>query len=153
MNERVRVTNPAATLVLLCAAATLAGCGGSDRLAKDELVTQADAICAKYEKELDRLVEPQNLGEFADFTAEAVSITRAGNQELSDLEPPEELENDYDRWLELNDEVVDRAEEMGEAARDGDAEAVQAKAREIAQSERRADEVGTRIGLEECAND
>ena len=51
-------------VIAVCAAVLVgAGCGGGDRLSKAEFQQRANAICAKYQKRIDALGQPQSIDE------------------------------------------------------------------------------------------
>jgi hypothetical protein len=141
-------------LIAVCGAAALAAaCGGDDRLSREELVAQADAICAKHEERLDALEEPESIEDVEAFAAEARPIFEEGVEELKDLEPPEDVQEDYDRWIELSEENVAAIGNLEQAAADGDAGRVQEIVSESQAKEQEADRLAQGIGLRECAND
>jgi transcriptional regulator with AAA-type ATPase domain len=130
------------------------GCGGGDdRLSRDEYVKQADAICAKYQKRLDALPEPENVQELKELVDEGLPIAREGYQELKALEPPEELEADVSEWFERNDRNLELIEELGQAAEEGDEQRIQSLASEAEKNEEEADRIATGIGLDVCAEE
>lgn len=133
------------------------GCGGRERLSKPEYTRQADAICAKYdeqlepvERELGRADSPEDAARAID---RAIPIVKEGVAKLRRLEPPEELEDDVDRWLELNEESARSLEELRDAAREGETQRVAEIATRGEETERRSDELARQIGLVECAAD
>jgi hypothetical protein len=139
-------------LLLGALALGAAGCGGDggDRLSKGEFIRQADAVCTKYEARLDALGQPTNVTELRAFADKALPIAKDGREELGKLEPPAELEDTYDAWLDQGDEAIDIVERLREAAADGD----QAEIQEIGQDAQRADAEANRlaaqIGFEQC---
>jgi hypothetical protein len=142
-----------ALLIGLIAAATLAqaSCGGDDGLSRDELVSEADAVCARYEQELDELAEPRNVEDVERLAEEAKPIIEDGLDELRELEPPEELADEYDEWISQNEESVDVLDELREAASEGDVQRIQDVLQEAQQAEREADELARELGLQDCA--
>ena len=144
-------------LVPLLSAIVLAGCGGGDRLSKAEYTEQADAICARYDKELETIEQDlagaQSPQDAAAAIDRGIPIVRKGVAELRELEPPEELDDEVDRWLELNDENVKNLEELRDAAKGGDTQRAQEVAEKSRETERKSDEVAARIGLDECASE
>ena len=59
-------------LVLLAAGC---GGGGSDtRLSREEFESQANAICAKYQKQLDAIGTPSSVEEIPDLVEQALAI-------------------------------------------------------------------------------
>lgn len=142
-------------LAVLCGAAALAaGCGGGGgSLSREELATQADAICAKSEEELDQLAEPQSIEDVEQLAEEAKPIVQDGVDKLDELQPPEDLEDEYDRWIELNRENIDVIDELRDAAAEGDQERVQQAVQGASEKEEEADRLAGEIGLDQCAND
>jgi hypothetical protein len=144
----------ACTVGIVCGVVALAGCGGGgDRLTKEELASRADAICGKYEAKLDALAEPQSIEEVASLAEKAKPIVADGVDELEQLEPPEELEDDYDRWIELNRDSLEAIDDLKQAAADGDEARVQQVVQDANAQEKEADALARQIGLDECAMD
>jgi len=142
---------------LLAGAAMLAaGCGGGgggDRLSREELITQADAICAKYEEQLNALETPQSLEDIERLAEEGKPIVENGVNELKALEPPADLEEQWDELMEQNDANVALIDELSEAAASGDQARVQEVAAEAQRQDEETDRLAREIGLEECSND
>jgi hypothetical protein len=146
---------PVIATVLACLVA--AGCGGEDRLSREEYIQRADATCKKYEERLKSLEEelqqtdsPQEAAKVID---RALPIIREGVGELRDLKPPEDLEGKTDEWLDLNDENTKTLEELREAAEEGDEQKIAELARDADENEKRGDAIAREIGLEACAEE
>ncbi len=92
----------------------LAGCQFGGDSGKAEFIRQADGICARYERQISLIPQPQTfLRDFAVFMRRAVPIARRQNQELRRLKAPEDDDADFQRMLKLLDEQLD----IWEAAR------------------------------------
>jgi hypothetical protein len=143
------------SLAILAGTAALAvGCGGGgDRLSREELVSQADAICTRYDEQLEGLREPESIADVERFAAEARAIIRRGVDELRELEPPEDLEEDYDRWVATNEDALDLIDELEQAAAERDAQRVQELIADAERQDDEADKIARRIGLDDCADD
>lgn len=124
-----------------------------ERLSKEEYVRRADAICAEYDRRLSNLRDPESVEGVAEIAEEAIPIAREGVRELRALRPPPEIEPTVQRWLERNDDNVDRLEDLRDAAREGDATEVQRIASAAVENERRADALARRVGLRACARE
>ena len=140
-------------LVGLLALAAVAGCGGGDggdRLSRAEFVSRADTICRQYEAKLDALGQPTNVEELRSFADKALPIAKDGREALGELNPPEDLEDTYDAWLDQGDEAIEIVERLRDAADDGD----QAEIQRIAQKAERVDAESNRLaeqlGFEQC---
>jgi hypothetical protein len=138
---------------VLGTAALTASCGGDTSLSRDELASRANEICTKYEKQLDALAEPQSIEDVEQLAKDAEPIVEEGVDELDGLQPPENLERDYDRWIELNRDNVDLIRDLREAAASGQQVRVQQVVQQAGSREQEADRLATKIGLDECAND
>jgi epoxyqueuosine reductase QueG len=144
-----------ATLIGLVASAALAvgaGCGG-DGLSREELVSEADTICAEYEAELAELAEPESLADFERLVQDAKPIVENGIESLRGLEPPEDLEDEYDEWIARNEENVDAIDELQAAVAEQDQQRIQEIVQQLDQNEQEADELAAEIGLQDCASD
>ena len=123
----------AATLLALVAIAAAApGCGGGDgdsggdALSKEDYVAQADAICAKANKQ-ETALDPGGLGwhygpKFGDaeFLSEFNDAARAALRRLKALAPPEEDAGTADDALAAIKRQIDAMDEQIAALRAGD---------------------------------
>ena len=128
-------------LAIIAAAAALAACAGEadERLSREEFAERATAICARAEERLSALREPENVAEVEGYARDAQAITQEGVDDLRGLEPPEELEEAFARYLQQADEVVALLGELEDAAAAGDdAEARRLSARIAEAAEARA---------------
>lgn len=138
----------------LLSALLLAGCGGGgDRLSRAEFVEQATAICDSFDQRVDALAEPQSLEEIETLGQELGEILDEGLAELRELEPPEELEEPYDRYLASGDEVADQLDELVEAAADGNQAAVGRAATEGEAISERAVALAAAAAIPGCEDD
>lgn len=108
------------TLVAVLVVATAVGCtrGDGDRLSHAELVREANAICARFQKQFDALPQPRNLTEFRRYMARAIPLARQEIRALSQLEPPTEDERTFERLLANGEQTVEAAEQLRRAAAD-----------------------------------
>jgi hypothetical protein len=136
-----------ATLALTVAAAALAaGCGAGDSYAK-----RADAICAKYNRQIRALRQPRTIAGISAFTARAVPVARRGDAELRSLEPPKGHEATAKAWLAANDDVVEAIERLGAAARRDDRAGIRKALREGNRANERAKRLAHSLGLRVCS--
>jgi len=139
---------------LLALGLVVAGCdGGGDggeRLSKAEFISQADAICRKYEARLDALGQPTNVSDLRSFADKALPIAREGREELGRLEPPAGLEDTYDSWLEHGDEAIEIVERLRDAAAENDQAEIQQIARDAEETDRESNRLAAEIGFEQC---
>jgi hypothetical protein len=146
-----------AGVAFLAAAGLLAGgCGDGDgdgRLSAAELRERANAICREYDERIENLGEPGSLEEVPEFVNEAIPIIEEGLAELRELEPPEDLEADYDRMLDETEKSVGVAERLRDAAAEGSQQAVRDALEEGNAADSESDRIARELGLEECADE
>jgi hypothetical protein len=147
-------------LALLGSAALVAaGCGGDggggsgDRLSATEFREAADAICAEYDQKIQDLGEPESLEDLNAFIGRAIPIIEEGFNKLEELQPPEELEADWNRAMEVNAENLQLTKDLQAAAEDGDEERVQEILAQASQNEEETDRLARELGLQRCGEE
>jgi hypothetical protein len=132
-------------------ALSVAGCGGGNGgLSSEELIAQADAICVEYERRTEGVATPEGFEDIERFAAETRTLIQEAVNELAGLKPPEELAEDYDRWIAQNEENLGLLEEVESAAAEGDEPRVRDLLGEAQQAGARTDRLAREIGFEEC---
>jgi hypothetical protein len=147
-------------LALLGSAALVAaGCGGDggggsgDRLSATEFREAADAICAEYDQKIQDLGEPESLEDLNAFIGRAIPIIEEGFNKLEELQPPEELEADWNRAMEVNAENLQLTKDLQAAAEDGNEERVQEILAQASQNEEETDRLARELGLQRCGEE
>ena len=135
---------------LLLAAGCGGGGGGGDRLTKAEFQQQANAICDKYEKQLQAISPPTSLDEIPDTVDQALEILDKEIGEISDLKPPEELQSQFDELIAQSDKTKQAANDLSAAAKANDKEAVQKALSEGNAASDKADQLAGQLGLDSC---
>jgi hypothetical protein len=138
------------TLFLACLAAGCGG-GGEDRLSQEEFQQQADAICEKYDKKIQALGSPESPADIPAYVQKGIPLLRQGIAELRALNPPADVEDDYNRMLDETAKAIPAAETLADAAEKNDAAAVQDAIKEGQQADEASDELATKLGLGRCA--
>jgi hypothetical protein len=128
------------------------GCGGSSggRLSKEDFQTQANAVCDRYQKQLDALATPTTLDEIPDLVDQALAILEKEVDEISALNPPEELQSQFDAMLAESDKTKQAASDLSEAAKSGDRAGVQKALDEGNAASAKADQLAGQLGLDSC---
>ena len=129
-----------------------AGCGGgsSARLSETEFQSQANAICAKYQKQLNAVGAPSSVDEVPDFVEQALAILNKEIAEIAALNPPTDMQTDFDAMIEASNNTKDAADDLSAAAKAGDQAAVQKALDEGNAASKKADQIATQLGLSEC---
>jgi hypothetical protein len=142
-------------LVLFPALAlAVAGCGGGgERLTRAEYATQADAICAKYERKTDALDDPSNLADLARLAEVTLPLIDDARAELAELRPPENEQATVDRWLGQFDTFTTDLTEIREKAEANDIGAVREALTKAQGHNTQSNELARQLGMRECADD
>jgi hypothetical protein len=144
----------ALAVAVVAAGALLAGgCGGGDdRLSEDEFRQQANDICTDVNDQLEGIEQPSTPDEVGAFVSEAIPVLESGLDRLHELNPPEDLEDDYDRFLAEADKSVPAARKLQQAAEDQDPDALQDAVAEGDAADQRSDDIARDLGLTGCAS-
>jgi hypothetical protein len=145
-----------AGLVAIGATAFIAGCGGgSDSLSADDFRSQADAVCADSEREIDALTDPTSNDQVLAYLRAALPVQQAQLDRLRELDPPEELQDDFDSAVGLLEQQIDAADAAADRIEAGeDPEAVLTEAGPNIESlGDQADERAQALGLTVCGQD
>ena len=85
--------------VFVLVAAACGGGGGDTRLSREEFESQANAICAKYQKQLDALGTPSSVEEIPDLVEQALAILNKEVAEIAALNPPTDMQTEFDAMI------------------------------------------------------
>ena len=129
-----------------------AGCGGGgeEPLSKADFQSQANAICAKYEKQLKALGTPSSIDEIPDLVQQALVILNKEIDEIAALNPPDELQSDFDKMIAASNKTKAAANDLSAAAKSGDQAAVQKALEDGNAASDEADQLAAGLGLGEC---
>ena len=152
----IRIAVPA----LAALALAVAGCGGGDdsggggggdTLSKAEFQAKANAICKTFNAAVDKLDAPSDFDEVASFTDKAVALSDKALDQLDDLKPPKEFQDDWDQWLEYGSQLHDTGDDLKEAAKNKDEAALKKAGEEADARDKKSDPIATKLGLDSCA--
>jgi gamma-glutamyl:cysteine ligase YbdK (ATP-grasp superfamily) len=82
-----------------------------------------------------------------------VPILEEGTNELDELQPPEELEEDWDRAMEINREQLDTVRELQTAVEEGDQARIAELLQEAEAAREESNQLASDLGLEECGSE
>jgi hypothetical protein len=126
MAIRPPIVAATASALALAAVVAAAGCGGgSDEVSAEELVQQGDEVCEKVRERFAEIQSepPPSATAGAAQAGELLGVADDAQDELREIEPPEELRDRYDAYLDARDSVSDALERGEQAAEDQDGEA------------------------------
>ena len=112
-------------------ASLVAGCG-DDRPSREALTEQVTEICQAAGERHEQAAagfdfesfdpDTSDLNEIVPLIEQNVAIGRETATELDKVRGPEAAEADIGRWIDVNAQIADNADEMLDAARAGDRE-------------------------------
>ena len=145
---------PRSVAILALSASLLASaCGGGDDVSPEEFRSQANEVCRDIERQLDKIQEVQPVT--ADQTEEqAEAIIDVSDQALGNLrkiDPPEDLQGGFDRYLEEREKAIEFVEQARDAAADKDSAAYEQAKRRLAAGQPTRRQIALDLGLGSCS--
>jgi predicted nucleic acid-binding Zn-ribbon protein len=130
-----------------------AGCGGGeDRLSTAEFQERVNAICAKYDKQVDAIGAPSSVEEIPAYVAKVLPIVEREVDEMKAVEPPEEDQEAFDAMIGEAEGALEAGRDLSDAAEENDQAAIEQALNEGNAASDRADEHARELGLTECVN-
>jgi len=142
-------------LTVLVAALVLPGCGGSGGASGSDssspVIASADAICHRLNTELVANVPKQvSLHVFATVSPRNAALERRALDELSQLQPPASVAQQWQQVLSDRRVLADALIELARDAKAGDTTAIQELGKHKEQIRAKLLEAGDRIGFTSC---
>jgi hypothetical protein len=141
-------------LLTLTLAAALVGCGGDDKLSAGDYRAELKKICEETERKSNAVRQPTRATPEAivDYLERLRDVNAESIEEVSDLEPPDELKDAHDRALAANREGREKVDEViDDLEGGGDPTEVLSKARKgLEESSEAAQKAGRDLGVPEC---
>lgn len=157
-----RAFRPIVAAVLLAVAlGLLAACGGEQDAAdgsggeQASFVEQADAICVDAsERFVEVTREPvTSPEEGAELDEETIELREEATERLAELDPPADLEADYNAFLAADRELTDLNRQLAEAFADGDRQEANRLLGELNRTEDEVESGAADMGLTACAGE
>ena len=142
-------------LILAAAVATIASaaCGGDGQLSQAEFREQGNAICAKFDKQIDELPLPSAPEDIPPYVEKAAPIVEDEIAELKALDPPEEDKETLDQMIAEEEKVLAAGRSLSDAAEADDDIALEEALNEGNIASGRADDHARSLGLTECVDE
>jgi hypothetical protein len=134
----------------------IAGCGGGggdNRLSDADFRHKASKLCLAYSQKVSSLTDPGGYEALARYAADAHKALVVALDGLKELHPSDALQADYSAWLQSGDRALQRVDELEQAATAKNQRRIQQLSALANAEDTRADELATRLGIGECAND
>jgi hypothetical protein len=142
----------AVALVTGALALAASACGGEDALSEEEFQKQGNAICLKYDQQIEDISTPTSVEEVPAYVNKALPIVERQIEDMKELSPPEEDQETFDSMIEEAEKTVQAGRELGEAAEAKDDAAIEQALNEGNTASDRADEHATTLGLTDCVD-
>jgi hypothetical protein len=126
----------------------LAACGGG--LSKSELVEQGDAICKRVNDRVAKEPEPKSAADLEALAKKTIEISDPAIDDMEALEPPGELEEDFDKFVASLKKQRNLTKEIGDAAGANDTAKIQEVAGEAQKAQDEYRKLSDKIGFKEC---
>ncbi len=139
------------------AATTIVSCGSSpsdpseDAKGTKDFVEKADSICAGYNEKFAKTEEVQTLEELAKQTAQVLDLYEEQLAQLRNIDPPSEVQDDFEEYLATLEERNETVRQAHEAAKEGDEQQVRAAFDKGQEEVAREQELAQKIGFKECS--
>ncbi len=137
-------TRAAVALLLLL----VAGCGGG--LSKDELVAKGDAICKRVNTRMAKEPDPKSAADLQRLAKRTVAISDPAIKDMEALEPPSELESDFENFLASLKRQRNLTQKIGEAAAEGDTAKIQQIGADAQSAQEEYRRLTGKIGFKQC---
>jgi hypothetical protein len=147
------MTRGAWTLATGVAVLAMAGCGGEDALTEAELREQGNAICARYDKQIDEVPVPSAVEEIPAYVTKVAPIVEDEIEALKELNPPDDDQETFDQLIAEEEKTLAAGRALSDAAEKGDDAAVENALNEGNISSNRADEHARTLGLTDCVDE
>jgi hypothetical protein len=147
-----RASLSALTLLLL----VLAGCGGGgggQPLTREEYASKADAICGKYNQQVNALANPKSLSDLGDVADKTLPILDNAISDLKKLTPPASEKATSDQWLEQVQNLKDDLQEIRDKAKSNDVAGVQSVVPKAQDHNSKSNALATELGMSVCNKD
>jgi hypothetical protein len=126
----------------------LAACGGG--LSKGELVAKGDAICKRVNAQIAKEPEPKDAAGLQKLAEKTVAISNPAIEDMEALEPPDELADDFKKFVALLEQQRDLTKQIGDAAGKDDTTKIQQVGTEAQKAQTEYRKLSDKIGFKEC---
>jgi hypothetical protein len=145
-----------ASLLALAFVVLLPACGGGGSgkpLTKEAYASKADAICGKYNQQINSFDNPKNLSELAKIADKTLPVLDHAINDISKLEPPVSEKALSDQWLTQVRNLKDDLEEIRDNAKAGKMAGVQAVVPKATDHNAKSNALASQLGMSVCNKD
>ena len=143
----------ACAALLTVGALVVASCGGGDggsALSEDDFRDALAKLCTDFTEDSDKVDQPQEVGDFEDFSKDLLEIFQKAKADLAELEAPDELADDFEKFQGLVDDEINELEDLQKAGEDEDEDEAGKIVDNIVDIQDDAEKVADDLGVDEC---
>lgn len=122
-------------------------------MTKQQYAAKADAICGKYNKQVNALGSPSNMQDLAKVADKTLPILGSAIDELDALKPPAAEKARADQWLTQVRNLKDDLQEIRDKAKAGDTAGVQSVLPKAKDHNSRSNSLAAELGMSVCNQD
>jgi hypothetical protein len=144
------------SLLALALVVLLSACGGGRSgtpLTKEEYASKADAICGKYNQQINSFANPKNMSELAAIADKTLPVLDHAINDISKLEPPVSEKALSDQWLTQVRNLKDDLQEIRDSAKAGKMAGVQAVVPKATDHNAKSNALASQLGMSVCNKD
>jgi hypothetical protein len=144
-----------ASLLAVVLVVMLPACGGSSgkSLTKEEYASKADAICGKYNQEVNSFENPKNLSDLAKISDKTLPVLDHTINDIRKLEPPVSEKALSDQWLTQVRNLKNDLQEIRDQAKAGSMKGVQAVVPKATDHNAKSNALASQLGMSVCNKD
>ena len=149
----MRRVSAVATLAVVLTATSLSACGGGDSASPEQFRADANKVCRELESNLERIQGrvPQTADQAEKQASAIVDVSQQALDNLRKVNPPDELSDAYDKYLDARERAIGFAEDSRDAAADNDADAYVRGKRRLAAGQPQRRKQALALGLGACS--
>src|SRR5215212_7166024 len=144
---------PPILLLALAVAAIGAGCGGGkEQVTATELVQKADQACREEQARFREIQSrpPANASEATDQTKSLIQAAESASSAFDDLEPPDQLGQQFDSYLSARERAIDQMKKGEDAAESQDSRSYGAAQAAVVKSAPQRKKLAGALGFKIC---
>jgi hypothetical protein len=144
-----------AALATAAAIVALASCGGGGdgSISAKQFQTEANQVCKDVEQQLNRIQStvPRTADQAEKQAAAVVDVSQQALGNLRQIDPPENLKDTYDKYLQARERAIGFVENSRDAAASNNANAYARAKTRLAEGQPSRRELALQLGLRRCS--
>lgn len=134
----------------------ITACGGGDggsTLSEDDFLDELADLCSDVQSDVDDIAEPESTADVEDFAKDVLELYTDAREQLGELGAPDDLADDYDDFLGVIDDQIAELEDLEDAGKDEDEDAINEILEKMGKLAEDQAEIADELGVDECGAD